>query len=185
MENGTGKKVLERLYTGKTVHWEVCTMGRLYWEDYTEKTVLGRLYWDDCTGKTLLTRVYTGKTVHWEEITGKTVLKIVRGRVYGKDCTLGGLNLERLYKEDSTQGKLHTGRKVLGRHDWKECTLGRLYWKDIWGDNREDNREDIWEDCTKDCTRKSVLGGLYTLHLEDCTGKRILEGLSILRRQYI
>lgn len=45
-----------------------------------------------------------GRTVHWEEL------------------ILGGL-----YWEDSKQGKLHTGRKVLGRHGWKDGTLGRLY----------------------------------------------------------
>ncbi len=45
-----------------------------------------------------------GKTVHWEDFT-----------------------LRRLYWKRSTQRKLHTGRKALVIHDWKDCTLGRLY----------------------------------------------------------
>ncbi len=81
LENGTGRKYLKdytfgRLYTGKSVQWEVCTEGILP----------ERLFWKGCTGMIVHLEDFTWETVYWEDCTGKTIGKTtrrtIRRRVY-------------------------------------------------------------------------------------------------------
>lgn len=123
---------MKKLYTRKTVLRR--QLGILYKEDnileklYTRDFTLGVLYWQGC----ILERCTLGGN-YWEDYTrniiGKTVSKIVQGRVYGNDLNWEDFILERLSLEDSTQEKNILEGKTL--EDWIDCKPRELYWKNI------------------------------------------------------
>ncbi len=121
---------------GRTLHWEDFTLGRLYWEDSTQRKlhtgrkVLGRHDWKDCTlGKFYWKDIWEDNRKDiWEDCTKDCTGKSVCGVLYiGRTKHLKDYTGKTVLEGLSVLGRLYIGKTVhWGDSAWK-TGLERLY----------------------------------------------------------